>query len=71
MEEIPSPQGIVLDPTEKYPFVAVIHGPAVWRERIRSDGAIDKASIFQRLPSGYSKTDSLAVDINGGVCSVP
>lgn len=69
MEGIPGPNGIVLDPSEKYLFVAVTYGPAVWRGRIRSDGAVDKVGIFQTLPGGYSGTDGLAMDVNGGLAA--
>jgi gluconolactonase len=69
MEGIPGPNGIVLSPDEKYVFVAVTYGPAVWRGRIRSDGAADKVGVFQHLQGGYSGTDGLAMDENGGLAA--
>ncbi len=69
MEGIPGPNGIVLDPEEKYLFVAVTYGPAVWRGRIRSDGAVDKVGVFQTLQGGYSGTDGLAMDRDGGLAA--
>ena len=69
MEGVPGPNGIVLDPTETYVFVAVTYGPAVWRGRLRSDGGVDKVGIFQSLPGGYSGTDGLAMDEKGGLAA--
>lgn len=69
MEGIPGPNGIVLSPNEKYVFVAVTYGPAVWRGRIRSDGAVDKVGVFQHLQGGYSGTDGLAMDRDGGLAA--
>lgn len=69
MQGLPGPNGIVLDPSERYLFVALTYGPAVWRGRIRSDGAIDKVGVFQTLPGGYSGTDGLAMDRQGGLAA--
>ncbi|MBL8584797.1 MAG: SMP-30/gluconolactonase/LRE family protein [Rhizobiaceae bacterium] len=69
MEGLPGPNGITLDPTENYLFVALTYGPAVWRGRIRPDGAIDKVGVFQTLPGGYSGTDGLAMDEKGGLAA--
>ncbi|MFP4483834.1 MAG: SMP-30/gluconolactonase/LRE family protein [Spirochaetaceae bacterium] len=69
MEGIPGPNGIVLDPSERYVFVAVTYGPAIWRGRIRGDGAVDKVGVFQQLQGGYSGTDGLAMDSKGGLAA--
>lgn len=69
MEGLPGPNGIVLDPSEKYVFVALTYGPAVLRGRIRSDGSVDKVGIFQHLQGGYSGTDGLAMDRSGGLAA--
>jgi gluconolactonase len=49
--------------------VAVTYGPAVLRGRIRTDGAVDKVGIFQHLQGGYSGTDGLAMDRDGGLAA--
>ncbi len=69
MEHVPGPNGIVLNPAETHVFVAVTYGPAVWRGRVRSDGAVDKVGVFQSLPGGYSGTDGLAMDREGGLAA--
>ncbi len=69
MEGIPGPNGIVLNPAESHVFVAVTYGPAVWRGRIRSDGGVDKVGVFQTLQGGYSGTDGLAMDRDGGLAA--
>ncbi len=69
MEGVPGPNGIVLDPSESYVFVAVTYGPAVWRGRINSEGGVDKVGVFQQLQGGYSGTDGLAMDETGGLAA--
>lgn len=69
MRNVPGPNGIVLDPSENYVFVAVTYGPAVWRGRVRPKAPADKVGVFQTLPGGYSGTDGLAMDEKGGLAA--
>ena len=69
MTGIPGPNGIVLDLSERYVFVAVTYGPAIWRGRLNGDDPADKVGIFQQLPGGYSGTDGLAVSESGGLAA--
>jgi gluconolactonase len=69
MEGVPGPNGIVLNPQETHLFVAITYGPSVWRARIRADGGVDKVGVFQSLQGGYSGTDGLAMDENGGLAA--
>jgi gluconolactonase len=69
MERLPGPNGVVLNPAETHVFVALTYGPAVWRGRIQAEGAADKVGVFQTLPGGYSGTDGLAMDRDGGLAA--
>ncbi len=69
MERLPGPNGVVLNPAETHVFVAITYGPAVWRGRIVADGPCDKVGVFQSLPGGYSGTDGLAMDRDGGLAA--
>lgn len=70
MEGVPGPNGIVLNPDQTHLFVAITYGPAIWRARLRPDGAgVDKVGVFQHLPGGYSGTDGLAMDRDGGLAA--
>jgi len=69
MEGLPGPNGVVLNPAETHVFVAITYGPAVWRGRVGDDGPADKVGVFQTLPGGYSGTDGLAMDVDGGLAA--
>jgi gluconolactonase len=69
MEGLPGPNGIVLNPKETHVFVAITYGPAVWRGRINPAGGVDKVGVFQHLQGGYSGTDGLAMDRDGGLAA--
>jgi len=67
LDNVPSPNGIVLAPAETYLFVAVTFGPQVWRGQLMPDGRIIKVGAFQTLSGGYSGPDGLAMDQDGGL----
>jgi len=69
MEGLPGPNGVVLNPAESHVFVAITYGPAIWRGRVGDNGAADKVGVFQTLPGGYSGTDGLAMDRDGGLAA--
>jgi gluconolactonase len=43
---VPSPNGIVLSPDEKFLFVAMTRGNCVWRMPLMPDGSVTKAGQF-------------------------
>ena len=67
IDTIPSPNGLVLDRTEKILYVAVTRANAVWRLPIMIDGALSKVGIAIQLSGGLSGPDGLALDEEGGI----
>lgn len=66
LDNIPSPNGIALDPTQSTLYVAVTRANSVWRVPLMSDGSIAKVGNFIQL-SGGGGPDGLAVDGTGGL----
>lgn len=67
VDTVPSPNGIVLDLTERIVYVAVTRGNAVWRLPIMGDGHPSKVGIAIQLSGGLSGPDGLALDEEGGL----
>lgn len=66
MQNIPSPNGIVLSPDEKVLFVAVTRGNCVWRGPLMDDGSVVKVGQFF-TSYGPSGPDGLAMDRAGNL----
>ena len=64
LSNVPSPNGIVLSPDERFLFVAVTRGNCVWRMPLLADGGIAKAGQFF-TSYGPSGPDGLAMDTSG------
>ncbi|MGT2491696.1 SMP-30/gluconolactonase/LRE family protein [Cupriavidus basilensis] len=64
LSNVPSPNGIVLSPDEKFLFVAVTRGNCVWRMPILADGSVSKTGQFF-TSYGPSGPDGLAMDTSG------
>lgn len=62
----PSPNGIVLDPSERWLFVAMTRANAVWRMPLLPDGGTTKVGAFAHLMGG-SGPDGLAMDSQGNL----
>ncbi len=60
---VPSPNGVALDATGKYLFVAVTRANQVWRGPILADGALSKVGAFRTF-FGPSGPDGMAVDVD-------
>ncbi len=63
---IPSPNGLVLDKTEKTLYVAVTRANAVWRLPFAPDGTVVRMGVQIQL-SGGRGPDGLALDEAGGL----
>lgn len=61
---VPSPNGVVLSPDEKFLFVAVTRGNCVWRMPLLADGSVAKVGQFF-TSYGPSGPDGLAMDESG------
>lgn len=72
MDNIPSPNGIVLNVAENRIFVAVTRQNAVWRAPMMTDGSVSKVGTFIQLSGGHAGPDGMAMDAHGGlyVCHV-
>ncbi|HAL37562.1 MAG TPA: gluconolactonase [Polaromonas sp.] len=66
LDNIPSPNGIALDPTETTLYVAVTRANSVWRVPLLADGGVAKVGNFIQL-SGGGGPDGLAVDSEGNL----
>lgn len=66
MDNIPSPNGIVLAPDGGSVFVAVTRANSVWRAPLRADGTVSKVAAFINMSGGFGP-DGLAVDAHGNL----
>lgn len=64
LTNVPSPNGIVLSPDEKFLFVAATRGNCVWRMPLQADGSISKTGQFF-TSYGPSGPDGLVMDTSG------
>ncbi len=66
LNNVPSPNGIVLNPAETMLYVAVTRANAVWRAPLMPRGRVAKVQNFVQL-SGGGGPDGLATDSEGGL----
>ena len=64
LNNVPSPNGIVLSPDEKFLYVACTRGNCVWRMPLQADGSVSKTGQFF-TSYGTSGPDGLAMDVGG------
>jgi gluconolactonase len=71
LDNIPSPNGLVLNKAENALFLAVTRANAIWRVGLHGDGSVGKVGTFIQL-SGGNGPDGLAIDEddNLSVCHV-
>jgi len=71
LDNVPSPNGLVLTPNEGTLYLAVTRGNAVWRVPLHADGTIGRVGIFIQLSGGMGP-DGMAMDAEGNlaVCHV-
>lgn len=66
LDNIPSPNGLVMNKDENALFVAATRGNAVWQMPYLPSGAIGKVGLFVQL-SGAGGPDGMALDEEGGL----
>ena len=66
IDRIPSPNGIALDTSGKFLFVAVTRANQVWRGPILADGSVSKVGAFRTF-FGTSGPDGMAVDVENRI----
>jgi gluconolactonase len=71
LDNVPSPNGLILTPDESILYLAVTRGNAVWRVPLHPDGSIGRVGIFIQL-SGGTGPDGMAMDSEGNlaICHV-
>jgi gluconolactonase len=71
LDNVPSPNGLILTPDESILYLAVTRGNAVWRVPLHQDGSIGRVGIFIQMSGGMGP-DGMAMDSEGNlaVCHV-
>lgn len=64
LSNVPSPNGIALDPSQRFLYLAATRANSVWRMPLLPDGSVSKAGAFQTF-FGNSGPDGLAMDVDG------
>ena len=64
LNNVPSPNGLVLSPDEKVLYVAATRGNEIWRTPIMPDGGVAKVGRFF-MSHGPMGPDGLAMDVEG------
>jgi gluconolactonase len=59
----PSPNGLVLNASERILYVAMTRGNSVWRLPIMLDGGVSKVGCFVQLSGGLGGPDGMAMDV--------
>jgi gluconolactonase len=67
LDNVPSPNGLVMNLDETMLFLAVTRGNCVWRVPLRRDGGVAKVGIYIQLSGGWGGPDGLALDEAGGL----
>ena len=67
IDNIPSPNGLVMTPDETVLYLAVTRANAVWRVPFQLDGSIVKVGTFIQFPSGIGGPDGMAMDQAGNL----
>jgi gluconolactonase len=66
LNNVPSPNGLALNPAESILYVAVTRANCVWRVPLMGDGGITKAGVFVYLSGGVGP-DGMAMDAHGNL----
>ncbi len=66
IDDIPSPNGIVMNPAEQQLFIAVTRSNTVWRSVLSPEGLLTRVSVFVHM-SGGTGPDGMAVDQSGNL----
>lgn len=66
LDNVPSPNGVVMDLEERCVYLAVTRANAVWRVPMDRNGNATKVGVFVQL-SGGAGPDGLALDAGGGL----
>jgi gluconolactonase len=66
LDNVPSPNGLVLNADENVLFLAVTRDNALWRVPLMADGTASKVGVFVQM-SGGAGPDGMAIDQQGNI----
>ena len=66
LDNVPSPNGLVLNEADNIVFLAVTRDNAIWRVPFMPDGRVFKVGVFIRM-SGGTGPDGMAIDQAGNI----
>lgn len=67
LDNVPSPNGLVLNAPENVLYLAVTRANCVWRIRLLPDGNAAKVGVFVQLSGGLAGPDGLALNEEDGL----
>lgn len=67
LDNIPSPNGLALNPAQNILYLNVTRGNCVWRLPMDSEGQPFKVGLFLQLSGGHGGPDGLAIDRKGNL----
>lgn len=65
LDNVPSPNGLVMSLDESMLYVAVTRGNCIWRVPLMPNGGVAKVGLFVQLSGGWGGPDGLAMDVDG------
>ncbi len=68
LDNVPSPNGLVLSPDESMLFLAVTRGNCVWRVPFMPDGTVNRVGLYVQLSGSHGGPDGMAIDAAGALC---
>jgi len=66
LDNVPSPNGIVMSPSENHLYVAATRGNCIWRAMVLPDRSLTRVGLFVQM-SGGAGPDGMAVDQAGNL----
>ena len=70
LDNVPYPNGLVMNPEETQVLLAVTRGNAIWRFAVEADRTSRMVGLFIQLSGGQAGPDGLALDEDGNVAIV-
>lgn len=67
LDNVPSPNGLVLNPEQTILYLAATRANAVWRVPLLPDGNVIRVGVFVQLSGGLGGPDGLAIDEEGNL----
>jgi len=65
LNNVPSPNGLVMNLDESMLYVAVTRGNCIWRVPLMPNGGVAKVGLFVQLSGGWGGPDGVAMDTDG------